>query len=327
MVAVLLTILKILGIILLVLLGIILMVVLLVLFVPIRYKIKVHRKTEDGTPIVADVRVTYLAYILNVAFSYPEAAYVRVRVFCFTVFRSDKSKGDAESSSSEKGKRKEKKGKKKDKAQDDKGEDKIRAEDAPKSEETETTEATAEAGQKEALKEEDEKDNSEGIEDAERGDGKEENKILAFLRKIWDVLKNIRYTIVRICDKIKDIVNNIRYYVEILQSDRFDRGFQVCKGQLIALLKMLRPRKLTGELLIGTGDPASTGQVMAAYGILYPLLGNHIEVVPDFERQIVEGSLFIKGKITIFVLVKCAWIIYFNKDIRKLIKLFKREAA
>lgn len=326
MAAVLLTILKILGITLLVLLGIILTVVLLLLFVPIRYKIKVHRKTEDEGPVVADVRVTYLAHIVNAAFSYPQAAYLRVRVFCFTIFRSDRKKGRKKASSDEQtppsfdkssdGQNKEEKIR-----QDKKAE---RAESSLK----ETKSDTAQEINPEQMGSE--QTDPEGAGAGE--DFSEENlslpdKIVRLFRKIWSVLKNIRYTIGRICDKIKDIVNNIRYYVEILQSDRFKRGFKVCKDQLGFLFKMLRPRKFTGELLIGTGDPASTGQVMAAYGILYPLLGNHIEVTPDFERQIVEGSLFMKGRITIFGLIKCAWIIYFNKDIRELIKLFKREAV
>lgn len=314
MVAVLLTILKTLGIILLVLLGVILTVVLLILFAPIRYKIRVHRKTEDETPIVADVRVTYLAHIVNAAFTYPEMAYLRVRIFCFTIFRSDRPKSGAKNASSEREKEYVEK-----ETQDKKQHHENEAENTPKAVKTEVIEKEAEAA----------KEDSEGKPEKEKSGSvrKAPNKVFEFFGKIWSVLKNIRYTIGRICDKIKDIVNNIKYYVEILQSDRFDRGFRVCKEQLRALFKMLRPRKITGELLIGTGDPASTGQVMAAYGVLYPLVGSHINVTADFERQIVEGSLFVKGRITIFGLIKCAWIIYFNKDIRELIKLFKREAV
>ncbi|MCI8616395.1 MAG: DUF2953 domain-containing protein [Lachnospiraceae bacterium] len=324
MAAVLLTILKILGITLLVLFGIILTVVLLLLFVPIRYKIRAHRKTEDERPIAADIKVTYLAHIVNAAFSYPEAAYLRVRVFCFTIYRSDTKKVSKDSSDEEKmsthsGKEADDN---KENAEKDRQEKKgDRAESSIKEVNSELVQDQTEVKQTGPDKE------SAEAEDYSQEDGNFLNKIIGFFRKIWSVLKNIRYTISRICDKIKDIVNNIRYYVEILKSDRFDRGWKVCKSQLGLLFKMLRPRKFTGELLVGTGDPASTGQVMAAYGILYPLLGNHIEVTPDFERQIVEGSLFMKGRITIFGLIKCAWIIYFNKDIRELIKLFKREAV
>ena len=308
MAAVLLTILKILGITLLVLFGIILTVVLLLLFVPIRYKIRAHRKTEDERPVAADIKVTYLAHIVNAAFFYPEAAYLRVRVFCFTIYRSDTKKVSKDSSDEEKmsthsGKEADDN---KENAEKDRQEKKgDRAESSIKEVNSELVQDQTEVKQTGPDKE------SAEAEDYSQEDGNFLNKIIGFFRKIWSVLKNIRYTISRICDKIKDIVNNIRYYVEILKSDRFDRGWKVCKS----------------ELLVGTGDPASTGQVMAAYGILYPLLGNHIEVTPDFERQIVEGSLFMKGRITIFGLIKCAWIIYFNKDIRELIKLFKREAV
>ena len=93
------------------------------------------------------------------------------------------------------------------------------------------------------------------------------------------------------------------------------------------MLKSISPRKIRGSVLIGTGDPASTGQILAVYGMLYPLLGYHIDIVPDFEQQIIEGDLYVKGKITVFKALKTAWIVYFNKDLRRLIKLLKREAA
>ena len=80
-------------------------------------------------------------------------------------------------------------------------------------------------------------------------------------------------------------------------------------------------------MLIGTGDPAGTGQVFAVYGILYPFLGSQIVVTPDFERKVIAGEIQVKGKAAVFHLLKAAWIIYFNKDLRHILKMFKREAA
>ena len=95
MISALLAILKFLGILLFFCLGLILAILLLVLFVPVRYKLTARRKPEeDGTPITAEVKITWLLHILNVAFSYPKAAYVRVRLFCFTVFSTKKSTED-----------------------------------------------------------------------------------------------------------------------------------------------------------------------------------------------------------------------------------------
>lgn len=302
MVSILLMILKILGIILLVVLGIILTMVILVLFVPIRYRITAHRKVAEEIPAAVKVKVTWLLHIINAVFCYPEAAYVRVRVLCFTIFRSDKPG-------------KKPKSKKKD----------IQKAPAAKEEKEEQS-----AGKiQEELKQEEPKNTGDNKQnkDHHRQEEEEEASLIKFLKKLWSAIKNIKYTIIQIYDKINHIIKNIRYYIKIIKSDTFKRALSVCSVQALSLLKSILPKKLKGKLLIGTGDPAGTGQVLAVYGMLYPLLGNHIDITPDFDRQIVEGDLFIKGKITVFKLIKAAWIVYFNRDLRRLLKLFKREAA
>lgn len=315
-----LSILKILGIILLILLGIILMLLLLILFVPVRYWITVHRKTDEEVPVVVDLKVTWLLHILNVAFSYPAAAYVRVRVFCFTVFRSDKAskdKSEAGKASTEKEVISESKEEEKKEQVEEQTKEQAK-EQAEKREEAETEKQT----------EEQKKGQNEAEEDREDAADEESSpKIFDFFKKLWSAIKNIKYTILRICDKIKHIVKNIRYYIKIIQSDTFKRAWKVCSGQVLLLLKAFAPKKLRGTLLIGTGDPASTAQVLAVYGMLYPLIGNHIDITPDFEQAIIEGDLLARGRITVFRLLKTAWIVFFNRDLRRLIKLFKREAA
>lgn len=307
MVSILLMILKILGIILLVVLGIILTLVILVLFVPIRYRITAHRKVAEEIPAAVKVKVTWLLHIINAVFCYPEAAYVRVRVLCFTIFRSDKP------------------GKKPKSKKKDIQKEEIQIVNSKFQEEEEQS-----AGKiQEELKQEEPKNTGDDKQnkDHHRQEEEEEASLIKFLKKLWSVIKNIKYTIIQIYDKINHIIKNIRYYIKIIKSDTFKRALSVCSVQALSLLKSILPKKLKGKLLIGTGDPAGTGQVLAVYGMLYPLLGNHIDITPDFDRQIVEGDLFIKGKITVFKLIKAAWIVYFNRDLRRLLKLFKREAA
>ncbi len=316
MLSVLLTILKVLGIIILILLGTILTVILLVLFVPVRYRIMVHRKTQEETPVSVKLKVTWLLHVVNAAFSYPEAAFVRVRIFCFTIFRSDKAK-DRDTATGE------------DKEKEHKPQKPPSAKPLLQEPVSENGSGKPEENISDRKPEVHEKQTENDM--AQNVSGKKKagilSKLLEFIKKLWSVIKNIKYTILKICDKIKHIVKNIQYYIKILQSDTFKRAWTVCSGQVFSLLKSISPRKIEGSLLIGTGDPASTGQVLAVYGMLYPLLGNHIDIVPDFEQQIVEGDLYVKGKITVFKALKTAWIVYFNKDLRRLIKLFKREAA
>lgn len=324
MVSVLLTILKIIGIILLVLLGIILAVLLLVMFVPVRYRLDAHRDLQEEAPVVADIKATWLLHLISVLFSYPDSAYVNVKVLGISVYRSDQEKEPKEP--------KAKKAKKKD-SQNVQETSQTNTETSLKTEEIKDDKddrKKAELSQTESDKEAKQDKNDQetaGTTDASGEDKEEAPTIKHFFVALWDKIKNIKYTINQIYDKIKDIVKNIKYYLKVIQSETFKNAFGLCSGQLFSLLKSIRPRKVKGKVLIGTGDPASTGQVLSVYGMLYPFLGNNISVIPDFERQIVEGELLVKGRITVFKAVKMALVIFFNKDVRRVLKLLKREAA
>lgn len=153
------------------------------------------------------------------------------------------------------------------------------------------------------------------------------SKIKQILEKIQESLKNIQYTIRRFCDKIKSTSDTIKYYCEVLQSDAFRGSWSLCKEQIGVILRVLKPDKFEADLIIGTDDPASTGEILAVYGIMYPWIGQHVRVVGDFERSRIEGQLYLKGKIRAFTFLRIALKVYRNKDIKALIKLFKKEAV
>ena len=110
-------------------------------------------------------------------------------------------------------------------------------------------------------------------------------------------------------------------------SDEFGRSFALCREQAGVVLKELKPDRVEVDLVFGTGDPASTGEVLAVCGMLYPVFGPKVRIAGDFERAHLEGYVFIKGKIRAFTFLRVAWKLYRNKDIRTLIKLFKKEAV
>lgn len=346
---VILTILKIIGIILLVVLGLILFLLLLVLFVPIRYRIDASKDAEGEQQIHALIKVTWLLHLLNIRFLYPEEAYLRVRIACFTLFRSDQPTKEAASSkknaAAEKKKESEAKTVKTSKASREAEDALLATEDVEGSGEQPQTmdengwspidntqikpDEKTEAKLKDALKNQTE--NATHTEtDSEESTSKWEllrEKILWCIRKIWKLLKNIRYTIQSIYDKIRNIIHHIRYYYRVLQSELFDRTWEKYSKEVLCLLKRIAPRKIKGYLHIGMEDPAATGQILGYYGMLYPLIGEHIDVVPDFDHVILEGTLKIRGNITLFQAVRIACTIYFDKDLQKLIRLLKREVA
>lgn len=321
MLHILLLILKIIGILLAVIVGVVLLAVLCVLFVPVRYRIKAEGRLGGEPPFLAEIKVTWLLHIVNMAFSYPKAAYLKVRIFCFTILdtskeRADNSRDDTDEIEYE--------SLTENPHQVGEGEDDEKGE-------FDKEEAEALSKKLTEVFEEDEPDKEQ---DAEEIDAHKEGTVgrffaavKEFLKRLWLALKNIKYTIGRICDKIKKIINDIEYYTELLQSELFQKAFGVSKKQLMRVMRALCPGKCRINLNVGTGDPASTGQILAVYGMLYPFIGNNVFIQADFEEQKIEGDLYIKGSVTICRLLWAAFILYTDKNIRQLIKMLKREDA
>lgn len=291
---VLLLILKILGIVLLVLLGILLALLLIVLFVPVRYQGSGYREEGDPVPVHVQLKVTWLLHLVRVSFIYPEEAFLKVKVLFFQILPAKEKKKKASN-------KKEADGKK------------------PKTDKKEVGSDVSDTTS-------DQKISDEGNAADEDG-GDDRRTLLDFVRKLFFAIRNIKYTIRKIYDKINHIIHNIRYYIKILQTESFKRAFVLCREQLLRLMKIVLPRKVSGTFTIGMEDPAATGQILSIYGILYPLIGDSITVIPDFEKPVMEGSFRFKGKITAFTLIRIAAKIYFDKDLKRVICLFKKEAV
>ncbi len=340
-------ILKIIGIILGALLTVLLIGLCIALFVPVRYQIEAGRTEAEGAPpIEASVKITWLLHLINIRIRYPADVYLRVRIFLFTIFRlpqerkkergrkvSGKKKNDKEEAA---GKRN------RNDAENEHGrsqevESGRNAESSQSVEggrNAESSQSVEDVGKAASVRSEAQKSTAaESIQKLEsvQEPGHEKQKI-PFLKKLKKKLVQIRrifqkiwYTLTGICDKIKTIWENIEYYTDILRSDTFKQAFSLCKDELFSIFSYIRPRKFQADLTVGMDDPAATGKILSYYGMLYPLIGSCVNVIPDFERKRMEGTVFIKGKIRLFNFIKAALRIYFNKDIRKLLKLFKKE--
>ena len=85
------------------------------------------------------------------------------------------------------------------------------------------------------------------------------------------------------------------------------------------------PRKICGEVRFGTSDPALTGQILGIAGIFYPLLMDNVKVDPDFEQTILEGELFLKGRLRIVSAVRIAWRLFRDKNVRYVYRKLNRQ--
>lgn len=327
MLHILLLIVKIIGIILAVIIGLLLVAILLILFVPVRYRIRAAGNLKDKETFYMEIKITWLLHIVNILFSYPKAAYIRARIFCFTLFNSSRQ-GKTERIKKTNNKQK-KRGKKQGQPKQPKAEHNQPPVSVIQAETDESpTDDPAPPGraQKSTVLDEsqappDEKEATEG----------RIKTLISWLQRLFkkliQILKNIEYTAKDFYDRIRKIIENLNFYLEILQGEVFKAAFGISKKQLFKILRNIRPEKCDIRLTLGTGDPAGTGQILALYGMAYPFIGNNVSIQADFESRIVEGSLYIKGSITAFTFLAAAFTIYKDKNIRQLLKLLKREEA
>ena len=300
MLHIILLILKIIGIVLLCIIGIILVSVFCALFVPVRYKVKLSREEGEGNPpFTAYVKITWFLHFVNILIRYPGDVILRVRLMVFTLFRIPEKRQKAV---------------KKTKTADDEIKNKSNtAKEEANEPQRDTSQSPAADDyaafethydrQEEPLRTEVEK----ALHDREQKASPHiVDKIRQIIEKIKALFENIQYTIRKFCDKIKSTLDNIQYYREVMESETFKRTLELCKDETGAILKSLKPDKLEAELTVGMTDPAVTGQILAIYGMLYPLIGQNVHIIGDFEsdRTRLEGQIYIRGKIRAFTFLK-----------------------
>ena len=171
----------------------------------------------------------------------------------------------------------------------------------------------------------------------EKKEDNNDNKDNEPLSDIPPIEKEIRKEHKSLIERIKDKISGIRKkatdfkntkekFTDIYYSDEFQASFALCKRKLLGILKSILPQKIKGKVTYGKEDsPDTVGMVYSLYSVLYSKIGKSFILTPDFERDILTGDVIIKGRIFIFVLIFSALRIYFDKNVKKLLKMLKKE--
>jgi len=294
MAAVLLTILKIIGIAVLSVIALVLLLVAIVLFVPFRYKAD-GEKSRDSNDFYANVNVSFLLHILSANVRYEEELTQSVKVFGIKVWPRNK----------------------------------VQKEE-PVNTEPENENPPAEAGEtKEDFtidwNDEDtvpgaDPDITEDTEDAEGTEGYE-----GLSRRIEKFIDDIISRFESLSQKYDKIKKEIRFWDKMINDTRNRNAALVLKNQLIRLLRAIRPRKVKGFIHFGFEDPATCGKVLMYLSMIYPTLPRKLVFDPSFEDTELYGNIVIKGRLYLIVVAVCAIRLYFNKDIKRMLALYKKH--
>lgn len=147
------------------------------------------------------------------------------------------------------------------------------------------------------------------------------------LSRLFAKYEKIKYTIRKIYDRIKDILENISYYRKLLEEEDTRKLFRHMCLRVGRVLKHIRPRRLEADILFGAPSPDTTGYVYALYGMIYPYLGEHIHVTPDFAQAVLEGRIDAAGHITVFQLLWNGILLLLDRRLKLFIRRVKPPAA
>ena len=287
--AVLLLILKIIGIILLILLGLILLILAVVLFVPVRYQVS----GSIGEKTTARIAVTWLLHAVSWRAAYEEEGFSsQLRIFGIT--RKGKKPDDGEPGEDDR--------------EDGAEEPEERsAADALLTDGEQKTDGILTDGEQGEAERFDERQAKEP-DPAEHKELEQANPAVrrkrrgGLVRRIWERIRAFFAGLVRKLRQlragIKEALKKIKDVRTFLTDERHREVLPLIFTELKYLLTHFKFRRIRTDLTFYMGDPALTGQVRGGLCVLPFLYRYQVQVYPDFEAEntYVTGTFDIKGR-------------------------------
>ena len=340
MLAVILWILKIIGVLLLVILGLVLAFLLVVLLVPIRYRAEGSWYGE----LKASASVSWLLHIISLRAVYGERREIILRIFGFRIGgeRKIKRKKRAKKEAANADSREEGLQEREEKIQDHSRQDREEnAQDLNKQEREAAEPSKGSAGTlKDSTKPEVPQKPAAGMEKTRKGQfsaGKICDKLKAAMQRISRAaaaFKNKLLGIPKLAERAKKALKRARRkltelgkkkerLIAFLRDEENQRTFKLLKRQIFALLKHVLPRRVKGKLRFGFDDPYTTGQVLMYLAPFYGLYARKLELIPVFEEPVLDGELYLKGKVLIGTVLVLAALMILYRNFRSLLKKWR----
>lgn len=305
-------ILKIIGIILAVILGLVLLVICIVLFVPICYRADLHG-SGSAKELTVHAKVSFLFGLIKAVFALENGKTdLSVRIAWKKLGDSDPVENKAKDRDGEMPKPEKKAVMQKSQTiQKEEQQDGTpnRITDKAVEDETEKIEKTEQSA----------KIYPESTEKKQRKK-KERKEDSDSASKIEQITEKIKCTYRKFCDKINQITEKKDKISDFLTDETHKNAFLKLKNEAFHLLKKLKPKKIQGEITFGFEDPSLTGRLLAWISMIYPWIGEHTDITPDFEHRTLSGDLSIRGRLYVITPVVTAIRLILSKAVRRSFK-------
>lgn len=314
MLHILLTILKVIGIIILVLINLVILIIAAILFVPIRYSIDAiyDRKVKN---LDFKINITYLLHLISVKYIYKDDG-LSIKIFGIKTHFFDKETKAMEEKINKETKMFEKmsseiKDNMTEMPEAYKQLKKIDEERDRLAENVNKTEENIENNNKDN----DTEENTEEFIKVEK-----QNIFSRIYSKIKAIIIKIKYRFIKFCDTIKKICKNVNDLKEFISDDNTKEAFGFLKEEALLLLKHIRPRSIKGYVHFGFDNPSYTGNLL---GLIYMILRGspkEFRINPDFENKVFDGEIHAKGRVQCYLLLIIGIRLYKNDNLKLLLE-------
>ncbi|MDE6313547.1 MAG: DUF2953 domain-containing protein [Lachnospiraceae bacterium] len=305
MAGIILTILKVIGIILLVLVGLVLLVAVAVLVCPVKYHVRASKKADE---IKVHIQGSYLFPLLSFSGCYESGKDMvySLKLFFLTLYpQKDKPAKKRKKTAAKSQKPKKQKELSKSKRMDASEED-----------------TSTPVGEKviEPEREHKQLKQPETVFNEKLKEPQKEKEQIHFIHKIQAKLLDVKEKVQRFWDGMKKLLENVKEFRDFISSQETRDALKFLNEQRKYIFRHLKPSKVSISLRYGFEDPALTGEVLAAYSCIYPFLWGDILVEPDFEQVCLDGNGELKGKVRLYGFLLTGWRCYRHETIRKIIE-------
>ena len=323
-------ILKIIGILLLVILGLILLLVSSVLFVPITYKVRAERK--DGVIQVRAVagwmfRLLSVHYRLHT--SQEPMQLLQGRILGIPVWKPLEPKKEKPKKAEKKSKEKQSKPKQMEAKQleqkaevksSDKAKERLKKDLTPG-----TAVATIPQPEPEVSRQEQPQDKQAQTKPPRQSILK---KLLYAIRRIYGKItargRGLFSLVVKLLHMPEKASETIGTLTDFWNLEENVKARESIWRELKFLWKHSRPRKADLTLHFGFEDPSWTGQCMGVLSILNVWYPGRIFLKPEFEQEIFEGTLYIKGHMMLAVPLLSIFRLWRDENVMKMYRRFRQ---
>ena len=119
---------------------------------------------------------------------------------------------------------------------------------------------------------------------------------------------------------------DLDYFIKMPMADK-KQLFKAVVKLLKSLLKGIKPDDFYVKGDIGLEDPSTTAEVVGAIYAFSGILNKQIEIKAVFDKEILQGEAYAKGKIIPIYMLVCLIRFALTKQIRKIIKIYLKGSG